>query len=672
MKKISPSHILEVVPLVPLVPRKAPFFSYRAEKDIPSGSVVSIPFGPRNVRGIVWKHMSETQGDSSSRLPFRYKDIEKILAVAFLSEKELNFAQHLSRISSQSLGTVLGHFLPKIFPEKAKKTPQKVSPRQRKISFRKTAQKHPLTEEQKQAIKEILASPNPHTLLFGPSASGKTLVYFELIRKLLQKNGQALVLVPDRAILLQEEIRYARLFGKSAIAVFHPDMKSAERDHLLFRQKSGAIRILLGTRSALFLPFQKLNLVIVDDAGADSYRKKGSVIPYEVEGAAQKLAEIHGAQSLLGSSTPSFEMLSVAQKSGSLVTLAASKRRPLSWHIVNLRLERWKKKHAPISEELGNALAATVARKEQALLFISREGMNSFSICAECRAVFRCPACKKPIRYRKEGDYQCAWCGMNAGTTPTCPACGSISFQHLGAGTERVERDLARRFPNIRTVRYDRKNATKKETMANLRLFLNGEKDVLITTERGIRGWDLPRLSLVGIMDADALLGIPVWDADEIAFRNILSAIGRIGRKISQKKSPDSVFIQTFHPESPIFSQLEAEDLEGFFRALEEERSAFLYPPFGTLTRLVCRMKNEKKLDREINRVFELLQEFAKNSVRKIRISPPSPLGMARTKKFLERHIILRAALSPKKVDKSFEDFLKTLPHEWNVERNFS
>ncbi len=667
------SILLHIVPLVALSPEESPFFSYRSGKGLPRGSVVSISFGPRTVRGIVWGRESSHDSQAfSSRRPFRYKDVGKLLAKAFLPESALCLAEHLSHANSLALGTILPKFLPKIFPKEhnilSTDSPRKLRP-WKKLSIQRKL--FTLTREQKQATKNILTSIHPHTLLFGTPASGKTFVYFECIRKLLEKGGQAIILFPDKSILLQEHNRYAKIFGDKALAVFHPGMKTAEQDALIHHVRDGAIQILLGTQSALFLPFRELKFVIVDDAGAPAYQKQGITLSYDAHHTAEKLAELHNAHCLFGSSTPSFEMFFIARESGGLVTLPASPARSISFHTINLRFERWKKKLAPVSEELGNALAATIARKKQALLFVSREGMNSFSVCTECKAVFRCSDCKKPLAYRAEGDYFCAHCKKTLGTTPSCPACGSLTFQHLGAGTERVERDLARRFPHIRTVRYDRKSATQKTTFSRIQEFITGARDVLITTERGIRGWDLPHLSLIGIIDADALFGAPSWDADETVFRNILSASGRAGRRFNKESEQGDVFIQTFHPENPLFSLLSTEDLEGFFRAIEEERQLFLYPPFGTITKLIGRFTSPKKLSQEVDRVYEALQVHAAESGRTLRISPPSSIRQTpptSKSRFFEQYILIRQSRSSKKNLPAFENFLTTLPHGWTKE----
>ena len=639
--------------------------------------MVSISFGPRTIRGIVWgkEDAQALSSRSAPRKPFRYKNIGKLLAKSFLPESALLMTEYFSRIHTVPLGTLLLKFLPKAFPkESSTSLPSKhstaLSPPWKKCSFQKKTSS--LTKEQKRATKNILTSSRPNILLFASSTSGTTPVYIECITKLLANKGQALILLPDSALILQEETRYANLFGRKAIGVFQPRMKTAERDELIHRLRKGVIRILIGTRSALFLPFRELALIIVDSAHARAYEKSGTAVPDSACHTAALLASLHQARCLFESSAPSFDMLLSARQMHALVTLSETTQ-PMSWHTINLRLERWKKKRSPLSEELGNALAATITRNKQALLFVAREGMNAFSVCTECKAVFRCATCKKPLLYRSEGDYQCRSCKKSAGTTPSCPACGSLSFHHLGDGTERVERELARRFPHIRTVRYDRNNATTKETAKRLRQFIAGERDVLITSERGIHGWDLPHLSLIGIIDADTLLGIPSWNADEVAFQSMLSA-GKRARGGVDRETPGSVFIQTFHPENPIFAFLAAEDIEGFFQTIEEERRLFLYPPFGTITQLTCRMTNEKKLDQEVDRVYEILQTVSKQSPRTFRMSPPSITRRDTSQKRLFRKsIALRISKStknPQAHQLELKQFLQTLPREWSREDN--
>jgi len=664
VRKAPDTNLLSIVPVVPIPLGKSPFFSYLSEKKtIPIGSVVSISFGSRITRGVVWGDEAKKERVSSRR--FRYKPVNKILAASFLSERELHLAEYLSKEARVALGTVLEKFLPKTFesPQKSavKKIPSLPAP---------SAKKYQLTPKQKEAARKILDTSMSPLLLFGPAASGKTFVFFELIRNTLKQNGQALILVPDHAILAQEEMRYQKVFGARAIAVFHAKMKDSEKKDIAFGVRNGTVRILLGTGSALFLPFQKLALIIQDDADAPSYCETiGTFHSLPTRMIAETLSTIHAAKLIRASSTPSFSSLFLARKEGRLVEIPPFFDRKISWHPINLRLEKWKKKLAPISEELKFAIAVAIAEKKQVILFVHRSGMSAFSVCAECKKVLRCSACTRILTYQKTGDYRCAGCGAHAGATPSCPTCSSLSFKQIGIGTERVERDLRRKFPNIRVVRYDKNTAKQKKTDTELRNFIAGTADVLITTERGIRGWDLPRLSLIGMIDPDALLGAAGWDTDERAFRTFLSAGGRVGRDPSH---PSAVYFQTFHPENPLFGFLTTESLTKFFATLEEERASLLYPPFGRLTRLVCRLASEKKLIEETGRVQTLL-ETKKESLREKTFVTSSEKSRKTPTKLFEKTILIR---EPRTAEKSplfssvFDEILASLPREWTIEHD--
>ncbi len=365
-----------------------------------------------------------------------------------------------------------------------------------------------------------------------------------------------------------------------------------------------------------------------------------------------------------------------ARKSKSLVELKKEQETPIPLSIINLRIERWKKKLSPISEPLRFAISDALSKKQQILLVVCRSGMSAFSICSDCRHILRCRTCGRSLDYQKSGEYQCPSCRSSAGTTPRCASCGSIVFKQIGFGSERVERDLKRNFPGAKTVRYDSKSAKGKLTLEELESFRKGNRDILITTEKGVFGWDLPKLSLVAIMDADSALGAPRWDADERAFRLFLSAVGRARR---QKDNSQLAVIQTFHPENSVFEYLSKGELRNFFSSIEEERRSLLFPPFGKIVRISIDPK--KKIEAES--AFEKLKEFLdlerKKSPKSIRFSissrdrirKPSLKGSTRGK-IPEREAIVRySAESAKEFDfeKSFERFLQGFPGRFNIER---
>lgn len=653
----DPSSVLHIVPLVPISKGKSSIFSYISRENsesMPRGSLVSISFGPRILRGIVWQ---EHAHDTPSTRKFLFKPVQRLLKASLLSEQELAFAEFLSQTSNISLGTALERFVPKTI-ETIQKSELPIS----STHSYSLAKKYRLSVDQKKAVCSLGSLPKSSSaLLFGPSPSGKTLVIFEVIRKSIERGGQALILFPDQSILLQEEIRYGNIFGPQSIIVFHAGLKDREKEAIRSRIRCGTSSIILGTGSSLFLPFRDLRLIVEDDSDIPSreFHEIESSFSVSTNVLAKKLTELHEARLIQVSSTPSFVSFFRAKRDQSLVELPAFKQNVV-WNIVNLRLERWKKKTAPISEDLKYLITAMLVNKKQGILFVRRSGMNAFSMCVDCKAVFRCSSCEKIIANAKGGEYICYSCKKNFGATPSCSFCGSLSFKHIGMGTEQVERDLKRKFPHIRCVRYDKNTQKQKRTFSALREFIEGNREVLITTERGIRGWDLPSISLVAMIDADSMLNISDWDSDERALRIFLSVAGRTGRSESDS---GTVILQTFHPENPLFEFLKQKDISGFFSSIEEDRRLFLHPPFGNSTRIVCRASNEKKLTKEITRVYSLLESEQKKHKEKTYISVSKFVRTVQGK-FLEKSIVIRESLpsDTKRINSLFSEIIDSLP----------
>lgn len=653
--------LLSIVPLVPIPTGKSAMFSYLPPSNgetPPRGSIVSIPFGARTVRGVVWG--PETSPPPTLR-HIRYKAVRKVLAESYLSESTLAFAECLAQESYIALGTALERFVPK--------TLESIPPLAHRKHLPLTAirKKYTLTSEQTKTLKALLASRTSKTLLYDPSGTLNRNFLFEILRKHLHSDShdQALILVPDQAILRQEEPFFRNVFGSTAIGIYHSLLKERERAELQRAIQSGSARILLGTTSSLFLPFRNIRLVIEYGTSISSSESLGVPFTLHAHDALQKFAEVHGARMIYISSTPSFASYIHARDHNELITPPPSESPHLSWHTVNLRLEKWKKKLAPITEDLRFAIASALDRKHQIILFVSRSGMSAFSICAECKKVLRCPSCSSPLSYQKNGEYRCGGCGAQKGATPSCFACGSLSFTHIGIGTERVERDLRRKFPGIRSVRYDKNTRNRIKTLSEIDAFIRGERDVLITTESGSQGWDLPQISLIAMIDADTLLGISRWDADERLLRTFLSIAHNAGR--SDEHSSD-VFLQTFHPENPIFDSLQKNELLTYFTLIEEERRQFLSPPYGLITRLSCRMSTEKKLLNEIERVQRILETAREEHSEKIYLTR-SEITRRKRDRSLECHLTIRepTALLPMSRISRFEPIFRSLPQTWTL-----
>lgn len=652
MEKSEEKQVLvPVIPLVPLPFGRSPVFSYVSAEPIPAGTLVFVPFGPRTVRGVVWDVPSEENiflqekkkriERRGMRKAIRYRPIKTVLPVPRVPEVTRRIAEYIAEWYLTPLGRVLEDILPKAvysIPKKVDETPKK-----RKLSWTPLGfgmgSEMKLTTDQLRAAREVLKKKHVPVYLYGPAASGKTWVYHCIIRERLKRSGQALVVVPDRVVVMLEEERYKHVFGAESVAVFHADLSDGALRTLREDVASGKKRIIIGTRQALFLPFRELSVMVLDDEDSALY-KQFSVSPrYDARRVMEEFGNITHALTLFGSSAPSASEYLRAKEVHSLVVLPPRMALPRI-ETVNLRIERWKKRYQPISRDLEDVIREALVRKEQILLVVGRGGMSAFSVCASCKAIFRCPNCHKPYRYEREGFFRCHACGSKTDETPQCPVCHSLEFRHIGVGTERVERDFERRFPGTSLVRWDAGRIDRASTLNQLREFLHGTRSVLITTAAGAVGWNLPRLSLIAMIEADSGFGFSGWNADEEAFRAMVKAVGCIaasGRGLA--------VLQTFHPENRLFEMLRNGSILPFLDERSEERRTLLYPPFADL----IRVRYEATTDRALSKAFSSLEEQLGGIQRdfskafRFQIFPPSS-DIRRKKRIQSQEALLRVA----------------------------
>ncbi|QQS20572.1 MAG: hypothetical protein IPL87_03295 [Candidatus Moraniibacteriota bacterium] len=461
----------------------------------------------------------------------------------------------------------------------------------------------------------------------------------EYVSLLLKSGKQVLFLTSNPATLLQERYWYHAAGITQGIAVYLPGMSEKELRHVRESVRCGETRFVLGTEGALFLPFRSLD-VIVDNRGGDA-GSFGPILPISTAVVLDVFRQIFKVSLVRVSSTPSFSEIFEAKSNKNFVALSQKKHpKQRKWEIVNLRLERWKKNRSPFSEILRTLLCTTLAEKRQAILVVGRSGMSAFSFCAGCKTLLRCSDCGKILSYEKSGEYICNVCRKRTGATPSCASCGSLVFSQVGIGTERVERDLRRAFPESTFVRYDKNSRKRQKTFLEIDEFVHGNRDIFLTTPEGAFGWDLPRISLVAIMDADTLVGLSRWDADEFVFHLGASLVKTVGEN-------GTALLQTFHPENPLFDFLAREDRDGFFALCTEERETLLYPPFGRITTLTCTLPSSPKLCEEVDRVLLLLQaEKHLLASRRRVVLTVSPVPRKRYGRKFEKDIVIREEYS--------------------------
>ncbi|MDR0295645.1 MAG: primosomal protein N' [Prevotellaceae bacterium] len=439
-------------------------------------------------------------------------------------------------------------------------------------------------------------------LLHGVTASGKTEVYTQLMAEQLQLGKQVLYLVPEIALTAQLIARLEQLFG-NAVAVYHSRYSDEERVEIYnsLRQADGPA-IIVGTRSALFLSFHNLGLVIVDEEHESSYKQIGSAPRYHARDAAIVLAAQQKAKVLLGTATPSVETYYNVQ-SGKYGCATLSQRyydvtMPNITVLDTIRLQKKKQMQGMFSQPLVNAIAEALGRKEQIILFQNRRGFAPFVQCGDCGYIPQCKQCSVSLTYHKHtNSLVCHYCGYSKHLRGTCADCGSSNVQTKGFGTEKIEEEVQQLFPAARLARLDLDTARAKNAYQRIiGDFEAGKKDVLIGTQMVTKGLDFSRVSLVGILNADNLLNFPDFRAHERSFHLLTQVGGRAGRK----DKTGQVIIQTAQPKNQILHFVQQHDFSSFFHQQLTDRKEFAFPPYSRLIALYFKHRNEDVLQQVV------------------------------------------------------------------------
>ncbi|MBL1410577.1 replication restart helicase PriA [Sphingobacterium faecale] len=445
------------------------------------------------------------------------------------------------------------------------------------------------SNDQKHAFDEIgsLFRQKEVVLLHGVTASGKTQLYIRLIEEMLAGGKNALYLLPEIALTAQITERLRLHFGNQ-LGVYHSKFNDNERAEVWHKVLKNEFRVIIGARSSVFLPFQNLGLIIVDEEHENSYKQFDPAPRYHARDTAIYLGHLHGAKVLLGSATPSVESYynAKAGKYGLVQLLRRYGEAQLpEIEIVDIPEESRKNKmHSYFSETLLNGIKEAVGRKEQVILFQNRRGHTPFVQCSTCGYVAKCVNCDVSLTYHKTSHLlHCHYCGHSEVPINVCPACGMPHMESKGFGTERVEEELEILMPELRIGRLDLDSTRGKYGFDKIiTAFDDHEYDVLIGTQMVAKGLDFGRVSLIGIINADTIINFPDFRAYERAFSLFSQVAGRAGRRDALGK----VVIQTYTPNHRVIEQVVQHDYEGMFMKEVTERKNFHYPPFYRLIRL--------------------------------------------------------------------------------------
>ncbi|HQG66987.1 MAG TPA: primosomal protein N' [Paludibacteraceae bacterium] len=515
-----------------------------------------------------------------------------------------------------------------------------------------------LNEFQTKALQEIEKKfkEKPVVLLHGVTSSGKTELYIHLIQKVLNEGKQALYLVPEIALTTQLTARLKRIFGKK-LGVYHSKFSDAERTEIwnnLLNDKG--YEVIIGVRSSIFLPFRQLGLVIVDEEYETSYKQFDPAPRYHARNAAIVLASMHGAHTLLGSATPAIESYfnAVTGKYG-LVKLDRRFEEISLPEIVVVDLkEAYHKKqmNGHFSDLLMHEMQKTLQNREQIILFQNRRGYAPYLECKSCNYIPKCKNCDVSLTYHKTTNaLTCHYCGYTESYPASCPVCGTpAAFSTHGFGTEKIEDEIKKIFPEARISRMDLDTTRSKKSYETIITDFEEYKiDILIGTQMITKGLDFNKVSLVGILNADNILNFPDFRSHERAFQLLSQVSGRAGRKDKQGK----VILQTYQPKHPIIQQVIANDYEGMFANQCEERKQFKYPPYTRLILLIVRHHDRQILQEASHQLTNSLR-----SVFGRRVQGPSDPLIPKIQNFYIKHILLKIEIeaSPEKTKKLIRD----------------
>jgi primosomal protein N' (replication factor Y) len=623
------------------------------EDAIKCGQRVLVPFRRQYSVGYI---MEIRQGAPKNIDIKKIKTIKEILDLTPALSKEMQkFLLWMSSYYCAPIGEVCRAALPnRLNRHTAPKTTRPLSPPEMETPPRNLPE-ITLNPEQKralEAVKEKLTSgDNKPILLHGITGSGKTEIYLRAFEELKKLGGQGLLLVPEISLTPQLVQTFTAKF-KDEIAVYHSGLTDAQRQKQWENMRQSKVFAAIGTRSALFAPFPQLKLIIVDEEHDSSYKQEEGFL-YQARDAAVMRAKLEGAVIILGSATPSFESFSNAHLGKydyfELTRRATGALLPRV-EIVDMRTQKRQKSGGDaslaLSDTLIESIRETLEKKEQALIFLNRRGFSNFLLCPDCGHVLLCPNCDISLTHHMAPKrLLCHYCDFAFPIPNTCPKCGSTKLTAVGCGTERIEEELAKLFPQASIMRLDRDTqlkATSRKTF--LSKMQAGKIDILVGTQIVAKGHDFPSVTLVGVVDADVSLHLPDFRSFERTFQILTQVAGRAGRA----DKPGRVIIQTYQPDHPSLVCAREHDFKSFFEFEKNHRQALKYPPFGRLANIRFAGNSNEKTRVCAKRCLSILTRQKKllGLDKSIDLLGPAPAPLQKVRNKFRWHLLIKSPRS--------------------------
>lgn len=596
------------------------------------GVRVTVPFGKRMLSGYVLELIDDPD-----------YDVDKIKSIESVSQGYAEVESvmvRLARWMKAEYGCTMNQALKTVVPvpRNVKKGAVKVEQVPVMDSCGKDIEPPRLNDAQTAAVEGILASYPKPALIFGVTGSGKTEIYMSLISEMIRRGKQTILLIPEIALTYQNLSRFTQRFG-SRVGVVNSKLSAGEKSECFKKARKGELDVMIGPRSALFTPFPNMGLIIIDEEHESAYNSD-TTPKYNAVDTARKLAELTGAGLVLGSATPSVESytralsgeyelyrLPVRAVAGSVLPKVT---------VVDLRRELREGNRSIFSRQLLALMAKCLQRHEQVMLFLNRRGFTGFISCRSCGQSIKCPHCDVSMTVHRNGRLVCHYCGHNVPMPDRCPSCGSPYIAGFGIGTQKVESEVKKLFPEASVLRMDMDTTSRKDGHSKiLAAFGAGEADILIGTQMIVKGHDFPKVTLVGVLAADLSLYVQDFRASERTFQLLTQAAGRAGRG----SVPGDVVIQTYSPDNYAVATAAKQDYYGFYRREMDFRYLMNYPPAGSMLYILVSSTDEEAAWAEARDIAATLLLEADE---RMAVIGPSEAGISKIKDQYRKQIYVK------------------------------
>jgi primosomal protein N' (replication factor Y) len=572
--------------------------TYGSEASLNIGEIVKIPIQKTHSIGIVNKRVSKPK--------FATKNISEINEKPRIPQHHLDLIRWLSVYYPAPIGQIVTLFVP-----------QNIDTKNRLIGSDKNSDlenkliKPPeLTPQQSEAVQEISETESP-VILHGDTGTGKTRVYIEIAMQKLDSGKSSIILTPEIGLTPQLIKSFSDVFGDRVILV-HSNLTPAQKRNVWLKcALSEEPQIVVGPRSALFMPVKNLGLIVIDEFHDGAYKQEQAP-HYQTSRVAAKLSKLTDAALILGSATPSVsDYYAFETKKLPIIrmteTATKNNKKETDISIIKINDRACFTNSFWLSNELIDSIRESLNAGQQSLLFLNRRGSARVAMCQKCGWQALCPKCDIPMTYH--GDIhrlRCHTCGYKTTAPGVCPDCNSADIEFKGIGTKSIFSEVERLFPNARVARFDSDNDKKENLTSRYKDVKSGEIDILVGTQTLTKGLDLPKLSVVGVITADTALFFPDYTAEELTYQQISQVVGRVGRGHQDSK----VIIQTYYPENPALKSIVNKNYSLFYSQQILERKKFNFPPYFYVLKINCGRKSSKNAENSINKLNTLIRDL--------------------------------------------------------------